>query len=907
MADLGGIDPNDLEYAVCSLVELLEGKPLIHRGLSTRGRAAGYTVDIFDLGHGIIAECSVEGGYFEDGFTKLRHDIQHAKQTNSSAVRLYLFATENCANSSWPDVGRAVADEKFGTCDIKVYDARLIATEIFDRIIVANNQVHRLADLLPSLRQLCDHYVFERGVPECPADYVADAQRSRALATALDRWPIVNLHGLSGSGKSYAAMEYAATHRGEYDAVLWISGDDLLGVTDLRAVPVERLGAKLNLAFQLKDRPCLLVVDSFEDDFAQIEKLLAENLHPETKVLVTSQHCAKHECNCELPDLDIATVAELLRQNSLTPPTEKEITEIAGITGRHPLVLAIIRDTVREEEITWAEIISDVRANLGSYELPDHSTIIERVLGRHRSGIDEEMHLLRWLDCAFMDAQFATLFLGQAGKLKLMRRSILKQGNGGYVHIHDLVRTCIRRLNTPVPVAFDPDSRFWGYFRKTWEDSPFHFQRSLHLHRGKVETGFDPARPVPGLQSYLCVLLGARALRPEGVARLAAFPLEAHLADRAESAAVVEAMERQWRDASDEAGAQLLLKSHEARLTTALVRAPAGPVRLDLLHHRGKFRRWLKRYSDARSDFEAVLAERNDRWSAHLQLARILAGSRLTGADTHCQAIFTAFEREDNAVPVTVVLAAFAELGRNELKALRDHMLAQKLEVLQRAVSLSLVEGFAQPYQMLGRIGRHLYYHHPVVLLQLVAEVSFPLPDDIDPANPEMFDIGECLKIVGKAHNEDQSDPDGLRRWCQRAIGYYERVDNPNGFNLTMHAECLILLEDYDRAVATLARVSDKDREAHWWHRQAQALRGLHRLDEAEAAIGHALDLNPAEHFRAAFLLAKGEILADRHDARCLAVIAEARALATGPKFPAQLDKTLARFRAMFPEQNSPE
>ncbi|MBI5424505.1 MAG: hypothetical protein HZA32_10455 [Opitutae bacterium] len=169
-----------------------------------------------------------------------------------------------------------------------------------------------------------------------------------------------------------------------------------------------------------------------------------------------------------------------------------------------------------------------------------------------------------------------------------------------------------------------------------------------------------------------------------------------------------------------------------------------------------------------------------------------------------------------------------------------------------------------------------------------------------------MFDIGECLKIVGKAHKENRSDLDGLRRWCQRALGYYEQVDTPNGFHLTMHAECLILLEDFSGAHAILARVDDAEREAHWWHRQAQALRGLHLLDQAEAAIDRALSLRTLAHFRAAFLFAKGEILADRRDMRCLAVIAEARALATGPKFPVQLDETLARFRALFPDLSSP-
>lgn len=70
--DLAGIDPNDLEYCAYVITQLIENRPLVHRGLSAKGRPVGYTVDLFDLPHEVIAECSAEEKYFDDDFEKFK-------------------------------------------------------------------------------------------------------------------------------------------------------------------------------------------------------------------------------------------------------------------------------------------------------------------------------------------------------------------------------------------------------------------------------------------------------------------------------------------------------------------------------------------------------------------------------------------------------------------------------------------------------------------------------------------------------------------------------------------------------------------------------------------------------------------------------------------------------------------
>lgn len=892
--ELAVIAPTDLEYTAYALTQLIENRPLIHRGVSVNGRPTGYTVDVFDLAHDVIAECSAQAGYFAEDFGKISNDIDHAKEKNDQCSRLYLYSTEICPNGQWAKLAKTLATKQFGQCAISVYDARLAATLIFEKVVEANNQLDQLADFLPCLRQLFDEYIFEQGTPARPADFISDPARLKTVADAFNASPIINLWGLSGSGKTYAAIEYVATNGAPFAATLWLSGDDLDGVTDLRAIPVQRLGTKLNLAYQLREHACLLVVDSYESDFAALAGLLQNNLHPDTRVLITSQIRAPNFPNCELPELSDATVTALL-QAGPNPPTDAIVTRVRETVGRHPLVLAVLRDTICEQTgLTWPVLLDDIHDNLGRYETPRNETVIIRILGRHQAGIVTELHLLRWLDSSLLDARFIEQFLGIAGTQKLFRRSIIKPADRAYVRLHDLIRICLNRFDTPPPAGFDPAMPFWDYFRKNWEASPYHFQRSLHLHRSKVEATINPDRPVPGLQAYLCLLLRSEAISSVGLDFLAASPLELHLVDLIATGCIIEAIERQWQRDDNNARLQAGID----RITVALSTALSVPLRLDLLHHRGKFHRWLRQWTEAQGDFESVLAMDSRRWPARLQLARILRGGKKPGATDHLRAIYDAFEADEYSVPSTVILAALTELGFDDHRVFRTDFLQRRLDLLKRAVALSLVEGFSQPYQVLGRIGRHLSYTQPRVLIELVAEVGFPLPGEAVPF--ERFEIAECLKVVGKAHGEENSDPSIKRRWCNRALEYYERVANPNHYQLTMYAECCMLVEDFRRADGLLNQVSIADRGPHWWHRLAQAKRGQIELDDALKAVTEALGTLTEERYRSAFLLERAEIEAAQDNPACLATLREAHLLAAEEKFKRQLWDRRDTLRSRF-------
>ena len=454
------------------------------------------------------------------------------------------------------------------------------------------------------------------------------------------------------------------------------------------------------------------------------------------------------------------------------------------------------------------------------------------------------------------------------------------------------------KLNSPLPAELDPAVNFWRYFKVNWEASPYHFQRALHLHQEKIEEGIDPVNPAPGLKSYLCLLLGGGVLTSAGLGALAATPLEKNCEVLSTAGSIVEAIERKWRrDKSDD-----ILKDGVARITSAMVGDIPLLVQLDLLHHRGKFHRWLQNWTEAQSDFEAVLAEEGERWPSHLQLARVFRQTKQPGAEKHLRIIFDAFSANEYTVPATVILAALSELGRKEHRALRDAVLRDRIDLIKRAVSISLVEGFSQPYQVLGRIGRYIFYTQPQVLIELVSGISFPTPDEA--SHDELFEIAECLKFVGKAHGQAGTGAPAMRRWCERALEYYQKAPSLDAFKRTMYAECCLLVKDYSQAETQLNQIPETGRSEHWWHRNAQTKRGLRDLESALRSISKALETLTEPVYRAAFLLERAEIEADQKNPECLETIHRALELTDELKFRQQLTVKLEEFSGRFNSKN---
>lgn len=896
--DIVNLDPSALEHVGHSLVQGMEGKRLIHRGLNRDGKPVGYTVDTFAAGHVLVAEYSTEAGYFDAPFTKMCEDCARAQQLAPDLKKLMLVSNQPCRESDWAAVSAAVRSKLRDGIDFEVYDSRLLAERIYEEAIAKNNLTDHLVGFLPNLWKIWAENEISHALPHLPPDYVADVTLARMIEDQLATHRVLAIFGISGTGKSYASISYAQQHKEQFEKVVWIRGAELAGATSLTSVKIAALGVELNLAYRLGATSCLLVIDDWKGDASGIVQLLPERLHAETRVLITcidSPGPAVASLHMPPPSDEIA--AAILGQGVDDRATPEQCEAIRQRVGSHPLTLAIIRDTIRELEIPWAEIIRDLQ-NVPTYEGRDHTTVLQRILLNHSDGLADELRILRRLGTNAIDSELALSVLGPGGLAKLLRRSLLQKDGRGMCRMHELVHACLQHFRGGCIDDAAVDARLKGYFASHWETASYHFRRSLHIHADTVSTWVNVIHPRPSFETYLFQLTESASKPVQFLEALRTCNITAFLHDREACLSIIEAIEERYKAEVESNARRRILDEGIANLTSGVSMATDVRLQADLMHHRGKFLRWSDNDEAAKADFEDVLKRDSAAFHTHLQLARIKAKAKDGSCSRHVELILNAFDQDPKGVGITLVLAAFAELGRDLNQGLRTLWLGTGLARLKEAVSVAVTEGFSQPYRTLAQLGRYLWYDQPEALIDMAEQVSFPSP--CNASDRECFDIAECMKLVGKAYAERAAAPTENQRWYDRAMEYYTRVATPNEFQVTMIAECQILLRQFQRAVDTLDRWDGAPPSMHWWHRRAQALLGVNQLDDALAAIVEALKACPGKRYRTTFLEVKADIEAASDLPNAVATLGDAVASAESVKFKNALEGKLAHLRARF-------
>lgn len=891
-----------MEYICDRLVEILEDESMIHRGLNTEGKPVGYTIDSFSADRTVIAEYSTEAGYFEDPFEKPIRDCHHALAQAPNCKKVYLFSNRLCPPSVWQAVVPAVR-QALGQHSVReyIYDSCRIAEDLYDRVIRENNLVEFFLDHLPSLGKVWAEHLVSHATPTLTRDYVRDSDRAAIVAEAIAKHPRVAIHGISGTGKTLAMVEYAAASIKLYSNIIWIGGDDLAAAANAKVVRVQRLGVEFNLEFQLKSAPCLLVIDDWRLDASLLASKLPNDLHPETKIALTCIQSPGKSFEeiagftaLQLPPLALSSAHAILSHRLLTQPTEEQSATIIERTGAHPLCLAVIRDTVAEYNFSWSQITDDLD-KLPELEGRGHQTILQRILLNHCEGIEAELCMLRWMNYRSIDVTVAMEILRTPGFAKVIKRSIVQVDSRGMCRMHDLMFECIRHYGGDNLSDESARQRLVAFFEKNWEQDSFHFRRALQMHADFIAASVDQDAPKPGLFEYLLLLAESLPASEGFIDKLRQYPISTVSRNRAAVLSIIEAIERAGRDASPERRQKLADKGIE-NISGGITLATESRIRSDLFHHRGKLYRGRKEFEKALEDFAKALQETPDAHHVHLQIARMKAKRREDSAG-HIHKILSVFADDTLAVSMTTALAAFSELANDANASIRDEWLKERLSVLAAAISLATVEGFSQPYRTLGQLSRFLWYEKPESLISMAQTVTFP--EAKDSQKWERFEIAECLKNVGKAHAE-VNDSAAERSWIERSLEYYE--DDNNEYHQVMKAEALIRLGRSEDALAALDACGQVSNGPLWWYRRSQALLIDNRPQEALKAAEVAINNDKLNaRYASAYLQAKARAEAALNSPTSLATLKEAVAKADGTKFRIALEAEFQRVSRRFP------
>jgi hypothetical protein len=144
---------------------------------------------------------------------------------------------------------------------LHLWGAEDIAARLIDELLFDDRAVRRRAHHLPEFVRIHDEEAASRAVPFLDRQQIIRADVDQEIARRLERGACLVITGVAGLGKSAAAAAYAIGHRDEFNLTAWFDPNEIRRPEYLQSVPLIRGGEVRNVAFLLRTRACLLVID----------------------------------------------------------------------------------------------------------------------------------------------------------------------------------------------------------------------------------------------------------------------------------------------------------------------------------------------------------------------------------------------------------------------------------------------------------------------------------------------------------------------------------------------------------------------------------------------------------------------------------------------------------------------
>ncbi|MEZ3137396.1 tetratricopeptide repeat protein [Stutzerimonas kunmingensis] len=766
--ELADIDATSLELIGHKVIESIESTELVHHGINKDYKPVGHTVDTFSQDFRVVGEYSTEEDYFEDDsgrkklnrFDKIEKDINHALALSGDTPpeRIYLVSHKEEPASfrkkfNQSDIGKQHSGR------VVFLDARELARYILKGSLDNPNAADYYRQFLPDFAQNLDNYEYYGRVPPACANHQSEElfieEIERHFASGQR---VCVLHGLSGSGKTQAAIDYVHRTLTEYENYIWIAGEDWKPDVPLSAIKRTRGGVAINVAGVFNASKTLLVVDDLSrtvtiESFAELEAGFDRG----GRVIVTSQIGAHGAIHAQVPKLSPQTAFRILGEDG--GKASEICHRFVEACRFSPLILAVIRKMAEIDDIPKEELYAEVLQMPNAAHQEDGRPIMARILQR----LSEQNHsaLLKIANsgCTTYDSKFLTGFIGPSARASLQRLSLINRGSTPYtLAIHDLICAAVRQVQDGSELA----NAVERYVESNAGEMVPSVMRQIHLCASQLlEANRRRGERNPDWLTYALLQID-RGHTAELFGSMHKLPLRADM-PIAELLCIVD---------SKEAYSYSLPKEERSTYyqTCAdeygqVVQETADPeIRAELLHHQGKALRRCAQLDVAMECFRRLLGEKPE-WHAtngqiaHMGTQQNASKEIKSEGENAIDVLIRDILENPDAVPLRVSLAALSRLrsygnvGKNLAKE------PDNVRRLADVVALSALEGFDQFYEAFLALTSVFGYHHPAACLA-VAE-AFPdmltiLPSSVERRQWEnacegLTNIATAARFGGKA------------------------------------------------------------------------------------------------------------------------------------------------------------
>lgn len=826
--ELADIDPVSLEILGHKVIETIERKPLIHHGINKDHKPVGYTVDTFSQDMSIVGEYSTVGDYFEDSsgrknenrFDKIENDVSHALKMagEKPPSKIYLVSSETEPGSFRGKFAKSALFKEHSE-RVNFLDARELAKVIFQSSQDNPQAADFFGYYLPDFKQNLDNYEYYGRIPSACSHHQSeplflDAIRGHFAAGA----EICVLYGLSGSGKTQAAIAFAHAALNEFGNYIWISGDDWEDGVPLTAVKRSRGGVAINVAGVFNSTRTLLIIDNLSRPL-KVEALaeLAPGFALGGRVLVTSQLGAPGSpIHVPVPRLSLSTAYQILGEDEANASHAcRKFVEACRFC---PLILAVTREIAEIEDIAKEDLYAEVLADPNSAHEGDGTPIMVRLLQRLSDTNRQALVKIANSGCTTFDSRFLTKFIGASVRASLQRLALINRTESSSdLTVHELICSAVREQDDPTILA---DAVEDYVATRSGEMVPSVI-RQIHLSAEQLLAA-DELRgerradwlTYAILQMERSGQLGRYAGLRE-IALLGNMPL-------AELKCIV--------DSKEYYSYSLPPNDRHAYYEACAIeygnfaQATGDPdIRAEMLHHQGKALRRSGQLAAAIACFSQLLAEKPEWHATYGQIAHIGsqrgADSRMHDEGGKAIGLLLAEVLNDlNTVPLRVSLASLSRLRSYPDVGEEISKSADKVRKLAEVVGLSAMDGFGQFYEAFLALTSVFLYHHPAACLELAE--AFPDMLAISPSAVEERQWPNvCEGLTNIASSAERLAKPELAKSAHSAAIVFARElsqrsgDNP--FLARLLAKTFLASGEKEAALAAVLRIPDEAQD-HW-------------------------------------------------------------------------------------------
>ncbi|WP_440466136.1 tetratricopeptide repeat protein [Pseudomonas sp. YH-1] len=853
------LDASTLEVVGHSLIELLEAKRLIHHGLNRDYRPVGYTIDTFSQDFLVAGEYSAEKEYFQGKvsktpagqgageqdaggadaeapvatYSKIEKDVQHVLDHAAGTLphKIYLICSQEEPESFRAKFNRTAIAREHGE-RLNILDAREVARLIFEFSTQNQTAAAFYATIFPGFAQDLDNHAYYGKAPASCEYHVSDPVVVAAIRDHFDQGSrVCLLTGLSGSGKTQAAIDYLQQEGQHYENYLWVSGADWKQDTSLSSVQRARGGVAVNVAGIFNSYRTLLVIDSLERELGERAlDGLAKGFARGGRVLVTSQLNPPSKSALRMPTISTEAAAMILGESGQRSAIATKFIETCRFS---PLILATVRKLVEAEGVPREELYEEILADPQVIADGNGAAIMERILRRLDPVYLRGLQQIANSGSFANDARFLGHFLGHSVKSRLQGLSILRPAVAPeLLSVHDLICQAVRDKPDAEPIV----TALTRYVEKHSGEMIPSVIRQIHLCAPQLTEVYQRRlTQQPDWLTYALLqldsgqsLVQAQALHLQAVHGGAALP---------ELLCVIDAQEA-FAYSLDHDDRRQHFSAWAEEYGQAQQGDPTSDVNLELLHHQGKALRRCGRLPEALSCFQRLLEIRPEWHATYLQIAHMGTQNdadhpiKAAGMDAMRILIERVLAAPLN-VPLRVSLAAVARL--RSYRKVADEMVshAEQVQVLADVIALSALEGLDQFYEAYLSFTSIFAYLHPEICVALAEgcpEILSMPPALVDKGqwSSACESLGNTAAAVGRAGKTDLRDritAAGIA--FATALGSQTRIKS---FDARAVAKMFLFAGMPEDALAVITKISPEIlNQDHWL---------LYRKAEAELGVG---------------------------------------------------------------------